>query len=93
MFDLDKMSFEELQQIHDAVNMEMKERKEHRYQELVQNVCDAMNALASEFPSTELCVDFLCHECGCDVYNDLDVMDYFCKRGHTHITPDCFTRY
>lgn len=91
MFDLDKMSFEELQQIHDAINMEMKERKEHRYQELVQNVCDAMNALASEFPSAELRVDFRCSECGID--DGLDVMDYFCNRGCRRMTPDCFTRY
>ena len=93
MFDLDKMSFEELQQLHDAINMEMKERKDHRYQELVQNVCDAMNALASEFPSAELCVDFRCPECECDVDDGLDVMDYFCKRGHKRITPDYFVRY
>ena len=91
MFDLSKMSFEELQQLHAATGMAMDERRDRRCQELIQNVCDAMNALASEFPAVELRVNYQCPECTMD--DDLDVLDYFCEMGHQLITPDHFTRY
>ena len=91
MFDLSKMSFEELQQLHAAVGMAMDERRDRRRQELIQKVCDAMNALASEFPTTELRVRYQCLECAMD--DDIDVMEYFCESGHQMITPAHFDRY
>lgn len=91
MFDLSKMSFEELQELHAATGRAMDERKSRRCQELIQNVCDAMNALASEFPNVELCVNYHCLECGLD--EDIDVMDYFCASGHQLITPNHFEHY
>lgn len=88
MFDLSKMSFEELQELHAATGSVMDERKNRRCQELIQNVCDAMNALASEFPLVELCVNYHCSECDTD-----DIMDYFCKSGRQLITPNHFNYY
>ena len=87
MFDLSEMSFEELQELHAATGRAMDERKNRRCQELIQNVCDAMNALASEFPLVELRVNYHCSEC------DIDVMDYFCKSGCQLITPNHFNYY
>lgn len=91
MFDLSKMSFEELQELHDATGRVMDEHKNRRCQELIQNVCDAMNALASEFPLVELRVNYRCPEC--DIDDDLDVMDYFCEAGRHLITPNHFNYY
>lgn len=91
MFDLSKMSFEELQELHAATGRAMDERKSRRCQELIQNVCDAMNALASEFPLVELRVNYHCSEC--DIDDDIDVMDYFCESGRQQITPNHFQYY
>lgn len=88
MFDLSKMSFEELQQLHVEIDRAMDERKNRRRQELIQNVCDTMNVLASEFPSVGLRINYCCSECGLDY--SLDVMDYFCKSGRKLITPNHF---
>ena len=88
MFNLNKMSFEELQNLYTAVGMAMDERRDNRRQELIQNVCDAMNALASEFPNVELPVAYHC--AGCSYEDEEDVLYVLCQG--RQLTPDDFVR-
>ena len=70
MFDLSKMSLKELQQLHSTISMAMDERRKERRQELIQAVCDAMNALHKEFPLVELNIGYHCPECGYEEEED-----------------------
>ena len=83
---LQNMSLEELKSLSEAVAVELESRRSARRDELIQNVCDAMNALYKEFPWTELNIPYHCAECGYE--DDVDVMHALCS-GHV-MTPKDF---
>lgn len=86
MFDLSKMSYEELQKLHTATEMVLNERKDQRYHDLVQQVCDALNALSAEFPNAELNVHYQCGECGSE--EEVDILYWLCAG--CKVTPSNF---
>ena len=83
---LQNMSLEELKSLSEAVAAELESRRSARRDELIQTVCDAMNALHKEFPWTELNIPYHCAECGYE--DDVDVMYALCS-GHV-MTPKDF---
>ena len=74
--DLNKMSYEELQALAAATAMVIGERKDARRNELIQEVCKAMNNLYAEFPGVELTIYPRCSECGNDL--EIDVLHWLC---------------
>ena len=74
---LQNMSLEELKSLSEAVAAELESRRSARRDELIQTVCDAMNALYKEFPWTELNIGYHCPECG--VEEDVDAMYVLCS--------------
>lgn len=74
---LQNMSLEELKSLSEAVAAELESRRSARRDELIQTVCDAMNALYKEFPWTELNIPYHCAECGYE--DDIDVMYALCS--------------
>lgn len=83
---LQNMSLEELKNLSDAIAVELESRRSIRRDELIQTVCDAMNALHKEFPWTELNIGYRCPECGLD--EDVDAMYVLC--GGREMTPKDF---
>ena len=83
---LQNMSMEELKSLSEAVAAELESRRSARRDELIQTVCDAMNALYKEFPWTELNIPYHCAECGYE--DDIDVMYALCSG--RQITPKDF---
>ena len=86
--DIERMSDNEINALISACQIEAKKRSNARRAELIQAVCDAMNALHKEFPMVELPVGFHCSECG--VEDDVDVIDYFCGGGHLMASDDFY---
>ena len=74
---LQNMSLEELKSLSEAVAAELESRRSARRDELIQTVCDAMNALYKEFPWTELNIGYHCPECG--IEEDVDAMYALCS--------------
>ena len=74
---LQNMSLEELKSLSEAITAELESRRSARRDELIQTVCDAMNALYKEFPWTELNIPYHCAECGYE--DDIDVMYALCS--------------
>ena len=74
---LQNMSLEELKSLSEAIAAEMESRRNARRDELIQTVCDAMNALYKEFPWTELNIGYHCPECG--IEEDVDAMYALCS--------------
>lgn len=89
MLDVKSMTLAELKAVEKVVAGEIKTRSHLRQLELVQAVCDAMNALAAEFPLTDLEVVL---ECGdyCREF-DVNILDYFCEG--RKMTPKDFCMY
>ena len=67
----------DLQNLIAECNKVLEERKNHRRDELIETICNAMNALYKEFPSTELNIERPCPDCGFS--EDFDAMYYFCS--------------
>jgi F420-0:gamma-glutamyl ligase len=88
--DIERMSNNEINALVSACQIEVKKRSNARRAELIQAVCDAMNALHKEFPGVELRMGYRCSECGVD--DDVDVIDYLCG-GNYQITPGDFYIY
>lgn len=57
-------------------NKVLEERKKCRRDDLIQAICDNMNALCREFPNTELNIERRCPDCGEE--EDFDVMYHLC---------------
>lgn len=76
-FDIKTMSNDELKFLSETVAAELESRRSARRDELIQTVCDAMNALSNEFPYTELNIPYHCVECGYE--DDVDVMYALCS--------------
>lgn len=74
---LQNMSLEELKSLSEAVAVELESRRSARRDELIQTVCDAMNALYKEFPWTELNISYHCPECG--IEEEVDAMYALCS--------------
>ena len=74
---LQNMSLKELKSLSEAVAAELESRRSARRDELIQTVCDAMNALYKEFPWTELNIGYHCPECG--IEEDVDAMYALCS--------------
>ncbi len=74
--DIKEMSNEELDLLMHAINAEKKSRDEIRFGFLVQQACDALNALKSEYPWVSLEFDVTVEE---DYGGDIEVnlFDHF----------------
>ena len=88
MLDLSKMTYDELEALHSATFLAMQEIKDERRDELIQQVCDAMNDLHAEFPYVELPVSYRCVECGYD--DDVNALYVFCH--DRKLKPEDFVR-
>lgn len=75
--DIERMSTNEIAALVAECKIELEKRSNLRKEELIQAVCDAMNALHQEFPFVELRMNTQCPECTLD--EDYDVMEYFCN--------------
>ena len=71
------MSTSDLKNLIAECNKVLEERKSQRRDELIKTICDAMNELYKEFPSTELNIEKRCSDCGTD--EDFDVLYYLCS--------------
>ena len=69
------MNDEDLEELFNRLTAEKEQRKKNRRHELIEAVCEAMNALHKEFPYVELCVPFYCSECECE--DKFDVLEHF----------------
>lgn len=70
-YDFSALSFEELQKMESAIAKERDSRREARFTEMVDIICNAFNQLKKEFPFASL--DINCPNCGVS----LDLMNYF----------------
>ena len=86
--DLKSMSAESLNLLKENIEKELQARNNQRRDELIQQVCDAMNELYHKFPGTELNVNW---ECDCGYNDSCDVFYYFCSG--RKMTKDDFTCY
>ena len=91
MFFEDKKSLcqftdEELKDLMNCVERELKVRKNSRRDHLIKVVCDAMNNLYQEYPNIELNVPYSCPECYAE--GEIDVMYALCN--NRKITPKDF---
>ena len=66
---------EDFEALFNRMNAEKERRKKNRRHELIEAVCESMNALHKEFPYIELCVPFYCS--GCEHGDDFDVLGHF----------------
>ena len=85
-YDFSGLTFDELQKMEAAIVKERNSRREVRYNELVNALCNAFNELRREFPTTCLDVDIECGEC--DYSTTLDLIEYFCNG----LKPSDFSR-
>lgn len=82
---LGEMSDEFIEEVTRMCKAELDARRKHRAEELIQNFCNAFNALKEQFPMMSLNFDVECDEC-CGI-QEVNVLDYYGK-----LTPDDFTR-
>lgn len=75
-FEVKSASAGDLKAMISICEQELKIRNAARRDELIQAVCDAMNALHKEFPAVELRMAYQCSECSMD--DDVDMLEYFC---------------
>lgn len=75
MSSMEALSNEELDEMINKFNAEKERRKKNRRHELINTICEAMNALHKEFPYVELCVPFYCSDC--EREEDFDVLVHF----------------
>lgn len=81
------ISTADLQNLIAECNKVLEERKNQRRDELIKTICDAMNELYKEFPSTELNIERRCPDCGDE--EDFDVLYSLCS-GRT-VKPSDFS--
>lgn len=79
MFDIKSMSWEELDALQRAIQMEKADRDERRFIELAEAACDALNALKLEFPFVEFSQQIDCPDCDCCI--DVNLFDHCDKFG------------
>ena len=75
MSSMEALSNEELDEMISKFNAEKERRKKNRRHELINTICEAMNALYKEFSYVELCVPFYCSDC--EREEDFDVLAHF----------------
>ena len=85
-YDFSSVSNEELKAMEAAIVKERNSRREVRYTELVNALCNAFNEFRREFPPTCLDVDIECDQC--DYSTSLDLIEYF-RNG---LKPSDFSR-
>ena len=73
---IEVLSSDALKELKEKIENELKSRENVRRNELIKNVCDAMNTLHKEFPMVELRMGYQCPECTLD--DSFDAMEYFC---------------
>ena len=83
---LGEMSDELIEEVARMCKAELDARREERREELIQNFCNAFNALKTEFPLVSLILDVECEEC-CNIQEE-NILDYFGKK----LTPADFRR-
>ena len=72
------MTFDELRSLSDRINCEICNRKDRRFNELVNNVVKSLNALVKEFPSATCYVPGEeCEDCGAT--NSIDLLGLWCS--------------
>lgn len=69
------MNEEDFEELFNRMTAEKERRKKNRRHELIEAVCESMNALHKEFPYVELCVPFYCSEC--EYEDKFDVLEHF----------------
>ena len=74
---IEVLSSDALKELKEKIEKELKSRENVRREELIKNVCDAMNALYAEFPSVELRAVGKCEYC--EAEDDFDIIEYFCS--------------
>lgn len=67
----------DIQNLIAECNKVLEERRSQRRDDLIKTICDAMNELYKEFPSTELNIEKRCSECGEE--DDFDVIYQLCS--------------
>ena len=73
--DLTQMNTQELEALSKTIELEIRNRKTSRRNELIDNVITAITALQKEFPNTWLKVE---HECAyCDCSDEINILKYF----------------
>ena len=80
---------EELKNFIALAEKELADRKNEKFDELVKNACDALNALTKEFPSVrcEINTAVECDYCNTDFDCWFDIFNY------GEFTPDMFVNY
>ena len=85
-YDFSSVSNEELKAMEAAIVKERNSRREVRYNELVNALCNAFNEFRREFPTTCLDGDIECDQC--DYSTSLDLIEYL-RNG---LKPSDFSR-
>ena len=75
--EIKSMTTLDIQYLIAECNKVLEERKKCRRDDLIQAICDNMNALYKEFPNTELNIERRCSECGEE--DDYDVLYHLCS--------------
>ena len=70
---LKDMSFDELTTLEAAIRAEKDIRESVRFEELVTNACDALNAIKAEYPLAKMCVKMPYPEY--EITDDFDLFD------------------
>jgi hypothetical protein len=84
--ELGEMSDELIEEVVRMCKAELDARRAERREELIQNFCNAFNALKAEFPLVGLIIDVECEDC--TNIQEENVLDYFGKT----LTPAHFRR-
>lgn len=75
MSSMEALSDEKLDELINKFHAERERRNKNRRHELINTVCEAMNALHKEFPYVELCVPFYCSDC--EYEDKFNVLEHF----------------
>ena len=81
---------EELKNFIAMAQKELVDRKDKRFDELVKNTCDALNALVKEFPDVkcEIETSVECEYCNTDFHHWVDIFDHI-----NDFKPEMFIKY
>ena len=75
--EIKSMTTLDIQYLIAECNQILEERKSHRRGELIETICNAMNELYKDFPSTGLNIERRCPDCGEE--EDFDVIYHLCS--------------
>jgi hypothetical protein len=80
----------ELKNFIDMAQKELANRKNKRFEELVKNACDALNALVKEFPTVKCEINMAveCEYCNTDYDYWFDIFDH-----GDNFRPEMFVNY